>query len=48
MTGSLGSGPHSVTWDGKSTDGSTAANGIYRYILTTTTGRTSRSMVLAR
>jgi len=47
-TGALGAGPHSVTWDGKSTDGGTAANGIYRYILTTTTGRTSRSMVLAR
>lgn len=48
MAGSLGSGPHSVSWDGKSTDGGAVANGIYRYILTTTTGRTSRSMVLAR
>jgi hypothetical protein len=46
--GLLESGPHQVTWDGRTTNGTSAATGVYRYVLTTPKGRTSRSMVLLK
>jgi hypothetical protein len=48
QSGVLEAGPHSVTWDGRTSTGSRAAAGVYRYVLTTSRGRTSRSMVLIR
>lgn len=48
LTGSVDAGPHTVSWDGKTTGGATAAAGIYRYVLTTSAGRLSRSMVLVK
>jgi len=48
FTGELGVGPHYVTWDGRTANGTRAAAGVYRYVLTTPMGRTSRSMVLIR
>lgn len=43
-----GAGPHSVTWNGLMSNGTQAAAGIYRYVLETSAGRTSRSMVLLK
>lgn len=48
VEGSLGAGPHTVTWDGRSQDGTRAAAGIYRYVLRTPDGRVARSMLLIR
>lgn len=44
----LGAGPHSVSWNGRTSNGDVAAAGIYRYVLETSTGRSSRSMVLLK
>jgi hypothetical protein len=44
----LGAGPHSVSWNGRMSNGDIAAAGIYRYVLETSTGRSSRSMVLLK
>jgi len=44
--GELDSGPHVTTWNGKAANGAAVAAGIYRYVLTTSRGRASRSMVL--
>lgn len=44
----LGVGPHAVTWNGRRSNGTTAAAGIYHYVLETPTGRMSRSMVLLK
>lgn len=41
-------GPHSVTWNGRTSNGTVAAAGVYRYVLETSAGRTARSMVLLK
>ena len=45
---SFGAGTHSLTWDGRSADGSAVASGIYHYVLETAGGREARSMVLLK
>jgi hypothetical protein len=46
--GVLPAGPHSITWDGRTSDGTMAASGTYWYLLRTADGQTSRSMVLLK
>ncbi|MDH3215507.1 MAG: hypothetical protein OEN01_04340 [Candidatus Krumholzibacteria bacterium] len=46
--GELGAGPHHVTWDGKGANGAPSASGIYWYVLRTSAGQMSRSMVLMK
>jgi hypothetical protein len=46
--GRLGEGAHQVTWNGKTNSGTTAATGVYLYVLKTETGIASRRMVLLR
>jgi hypothetical protein len=46
--GQLGPGPHSVTWDGRTAGGASAAAGVYRYVLKTSTGQLSRSMMMLK
>jgi len=46
--GELAAGDHHVTWDGMTDSGSPAAAGQYRYVLKTTSGQVSRSMVLLK
>ncbi|HYW68888.1 MAG TPA: FlgD immunoglobulin-like domain containing protein [bacterium] len=46
--GILPSGPHTITWDGRTSDGSMAASGPYWYMLRTEDGQTARSMVLLK
>jgi hypothetical protein len=46
--GVLQAGPHSLTWDGRTSDGSLAASGTYWYMLRTADGQTARSMVLLK
>jgi len=41
-------GPHQVTWNGRTANGSPAAAGVYCYVLETSRGRSSRSMTLLR
>jgi hypothetical protein len=48
LQSTMGPGPHAVTWDGKTVEGFTAAAGIYHYVLETSAGRSSRSMVLLK
>lgn len=48
LQGTLESGPHTVAWDGKNASGAAAPAGIYRYVLTTSAGRLSRSMALVK
>jgi len=48
LKGELPAGPHTVTWDGRTSDGSMAASGTYWYQLRTPDGHTSRSMVLLK
>jgi hypothetical protein len=48
LQGELPAGPHSVTWDGRTEDGSTAASGTYWYQLRTPNGEVSRSMILLK
>jgi hypothetical protein len=48
VQGRLGSGPHSVMWDGKSESGVVAASGIYWCVLKTPAGHTTKKMVLLR
>jgi hypothetical protein len=48
LQGRLDSGPHSVTWGGKSLNGGSAPSGIYWCVLETSTGKTARRMVLLR
>ena len=48
FSGHLGEGIHEVTWNGKTRNGSTAATGVYLYVLKTETGMASRRMVLLR
>ena len=46
--GVLPAGPHAISWDGTTSDGSVAASGVYWYQLRTPEGETSRSMVLLK
>ena len=46
--GVLGAGEHSVDWNGTTDRGDAAATGHYRYVLTTSSGRESRSMILLK
>lgn len=46
--GLAGAGPHVALWDGRLPDGGLAPAGIYRAVLQTETGRTTRSLVLTR
>jgi len=46
LQGSLDAGPHAVTWNGRTSRGVAAAAGVYQYVVTTSTGRQSRSMLL--
>jgi hypothetical protein len=46
--GQLDAGSHQVTWDGKTASGASAPAGVYRYVLRTSAGQTSRSMTLLK
>lgn len=46
--GVASAGPHSATWDGRATNGRLAPVGVYRAVLQTPAGRTTRSVVLSR
>ena len=46
--GELGAGEHHVIWNGRTDSGVAAAAGQYRYLLKTSSGQTSRSMVLLK
>jgi hypothetical protein len=46
--GELGIGEHVAMWDGRADNGAPVASGEYRYVLTTRSGRVSRSMVLLK
>lgn len=46
--GVLPAGPHSLMWDGRTSDGNMAASGTYWYLLRTADGQTARSMVLLK
>jgi hypothetical protein len=46
--GSLEAGPHFVNWNGRTQTGSAAAAGQYWYVLKTSAGQMSRSMVLLK
>ncbi len=48
FSGHLGEGIHEVTWNGKTRNGTTAATGVYLYVLKTETGMASKRMVLLR
>jgi len=48
LDGQLDAGPHQVTWNGRTANGSPAAAGVYCYVLETSRGRSSRSMTLLR
>ncbi len=48
LRGTVEPGPHAVVWDGKTTNGGTAATGIYRYVLTTSAGKLAHNMVLMK
>lgn len=48
FSGHLGEGAHEVTWNGKTNNGTTAATGVYLYVLKTETGMASKRMVLLR
>jgi hypothetical protein len=47
-SGVLGAGPHSVSWDGKTSSGGVAASGTYWYVVRTPEGKAARSMVLLK
>ncbi|MBI5168390.1 MAG: T9SS type A sorting domain-containing protein [Candidatus Eisenbacteria bacterium] len=46
--GSMQAGSHSLVWDGLKSDGTQAANGVYRAVVRTSDERQSRSIVLSR
>jgi hypothetical protein len=46
--GELPAGPHTLTWDGRTSSGDMAASGAYWYLLRTPDGQTSRSMILLK
>ena len=45
LEGPRSAGSYSASWDGKLTDGTVAASGIYQYRLKTSEGQTSRRMI---
>jgi len=46
--GQLDAGPHSVEWNGTSSDGTRISSGVYLYVLRTSTETISRRMVLLK
>jgi hypothetical protein len=46
--GKLLPGPHAVSWNGTLQNGSPAAAGVYRYVLTTAKGSMSKGLTLVR
>ncbi len=48
LRGQLNAGSHQVTWNGTMANGAPAAAGVYRYVLATPLGRSSRSMTLIK
>jgi hypothetical protein len=48
VDGVVTAGPHIVTWDGNASDGTAVASGVYWYRLETTTGQSSKKMVLLK
>lgn len=46
--GPLDPGPHSLSWNGRAQGGAAVSAGIYRYVLSSSTERLSRSMVLIK
>lgn len=48
FSGEAGAGPHSATWDGRTSKGQLAPSGVYQCVLHTATGRQSRRLVLSR
>lgn len=46
--GQLGSGPHSLTWNGTASNGQLVASGVYLYVLRTSTDVMARRMVLLK
>jgi hypothetical protein len=48
VEGHLSEGAHQATWDGKTVTGTSAATGVYFYVLKTETGMASKRMVLLR
>ena len=48
VRGPVSSGVHQVSWDGRTESGGPAASGVYRYVLRTSDGSVSRSMMLLR
>ena len=46
--GELGAGDHHVTWNGKTDNGLPVSAGQYRYVLRTSSGQVSRSMILLK
>jgi hypothetical protein len=46
--GDAAAGPHTATWNGRSSGGSLAPSGVYRCVLQTAAGRQAKSLVLSR
>ncbi|MFN8589012.1 MAG: FlgD immunoglobulin-like domain containing protein [Candidatus Eisenbacteria bacterium] len=45
--GTMAAGTHRLVWDGRKSDGTKAANGVYRAVVRTETARVARSLVVA-
>ena len=48
VKGRMDTGPHDVTWDGTTADGTRVSSGVYMYVLRTSTGQISRRMLLLK
>ena len=48
FSGEAEAGPHSATWDGRTSNGQLAPTGVYECVLNTAAGRQSRRLVLSR
>ncbi|MBD3367234.1 MAG: T9SS type A sorting domain-containing protein [Candidatus Eisenbacteria bacterium] len=46
--GELDAGPHTIEWNGRTSDGTMAASGTYWYQLRTPAGESTRSMILLK
>lgn len=44
--GTMDAGPHTVSWNGRTSAGVAAATGVYRYVVKSSAGRMSRHMLL--